>query len=235
MSAIKRKIILKKLTSHDTIWHPETSLVFKSHNERLVIGRYNDKDDEIIPLDDEALELCEEWKFKPDESLIEIDNEDDENDEEDEQDQKVVEPVVKVVKVVDPVVDPVVKVVDPVVKVVDPVVKVVKVVEPVVKVVKVIDPVVKVIEPVVESVVKVESISQGLNPLDYSILTKEYTESLLKTVVSIENIRSVLESLNQDKITLISQLTKTQEDLSISIMANKELQTKFDAIKSLFS
>lgn len=199
MSAIKRKIILKKLTSHDTIWHPETSLVFKSHNERLVIGRYNDKDDEIIPLDDEALELCEEWKFKPDESLIEIDNEDDENDEEDEdeQDQKVVEPVVKVVKV--------------------------------------IDPVVKVIEPVVESVVKVESISQGLNPLDYSILTKEYTESLLKTVVSIENIRSVLESLNQDKITLISQLTKTQEDLSISIMANKELQTKFDAIKSLFS
>jgi len=197
MSAIKRKIILKKLTSHDTIWHPETSLVFKSHNERLVIGRYNDKDDEIIPLDDEALELCEEWKFKPDESLIEIDNEDDENDEEDEQDQKVVEPVVKVVKV--------------------------------------IDPVVKVIEPVVESVVKVESISQGLNPLDYSILTKEYTESLLKTVVSIENIRSVLESLNQDKITLISQLKKTQEDLSISIMANKELQTKFDAIKSLFS
>ena len=65
-------------------------------------------------------------------------------------------------------------------------------------------------------------------------MTKEYTESLLKTVVSIENIRSVLESLNQDKLSLISELTKTKEDLSISVVANKELQSKFDGMVSKF-
>ena len=85
MSATKRKIVLKKLTSHDTIWHPESSLVFKSHNERLVIGRYDNN--EIIPLDNEALELCDEWNFKPDESLIQ-DNDEDQEDQEDQEEEE---------------------------------------------------------------------------------------------------------------------------------------------------
>jgi outer membrane biosynthesis protein TonB len=65
----KRKITLKKLKPLNTIWHPESTLVFKSQKERLVIGRY--VDEELVPLDETALELCEEWKFKHDESLVE--------------------------------------------------------------------------------------------------------------------------------------------------------------------
>jgi hypothetical protein len=74
MSASSKKIVLKKLNSHNTIWHPDSTLVFKSQKDRLVIGRY--VDDKIIPLDDVALTLCETWKFKPDESLF--DDEDNE-------------------------------------------------------------------------------------------------------------------------------------------------------------
>ena len=73
MSDSSKKIVLKKLPSHNTIWHPESTLVFKSQKERLVIGRY--VDDELIPLDDIAINLCEIWKFKPDESLFEGENE----------------------------------------------------------------------------------------------------------------------------------------------------------------
>lgn len=73
MSDSSKKIVLKKLPSHNTIWHPESTLVFKSQKDRLVIGRY--VDDEVIPLDDIAINLCETWKFKPDESLFEAENE----------------------------------------------------------------------------------------------------------------------------------------------------------------
>ena len=71
MSETKRKIILKKITINevDTIWHPESTLVFKSQKERLVIGRM--LNGEFQSLDKKAIELCEEWRFKPDESLIE--------------------------------------------------------------------------------------------------------------------------------------------------------------------
>ena len=80
MSSAKRKLVLKKLNSHNTIWHPESTLVFKSQKERLVIGRY--VDEQLIPLDEEALDLCDEWKFNPDESLLETGNEEDESVEE---------------------------------------------------------------------------------------------------------------------------------------------------------
>ena len=73
MSSSSKKIVLKKLNTHNTIWHPESTLVFKSQKDRLVIGRY--VDDKIIPLDEEALSLCETWKFKPDESLFDGDEE----------------------------------------------------------------------------------------------------------------------------------------------------------------
>jgi hypothetical protein len=73
MNSSSKKIVLKKLNTHNTIWHPESTLVFKSQKDRLVIGRY--VDDKIIPLDEEALSLCETWKFKPDESLFDGDEE----------------------------------------------------------------------------------------------------------------------------------------------------------------
>lgn len=77
MSDTKRKIILKKLKKNDldTVWHPESTLVFKSQKERLVTGRWIDE--VFLPLDDETLGLCETWNFKPDESLMDSEEEDD--------------------------------------------------------------------------------------------------------------------------------------------------------------
>ena len=67
-----KKIVLKKLTKLGTTWHPDSTCVFKapgtSKKDRVVIGRW--VDDEFISLDEDALALCEEWDFKPDESLL---------------------------------------------------------------------------------------------------------------------------------------------------------------------
>jgi len=64
----KQKITLKKLKALDTIWHPESGLVFKSQNEKLVTGRYVNK--EFISLDEDTLDICKKWPFKYDKSLI---------------------------------------------------------------------------------------------------------------------------------------------------------------------
>ena len=67
-----KKIVLKKLTKLGTTWHPDSTCVFKapgtSKKDRVVIGRW--VDDEFISLDEDALALCDEWDFKPDESLL---------------------------------------------------------------------------------------------------------------------------------------------------------------------
>jgi hypothetical protein len=63
------KIILKKLKEMGTIWHPESTVVFKSKEEKVVIGRWDGT--ELIDLDDDTIESCEKWGFKFDESLIE--------------------------------------------------------------------------------------------------------------------------------------------------------------------
>lgn len=68
MSVTKNKIVLKKLKELDTIWHPESGLVFKSATDKVVISRW--VNEENIPLDDEAIELCEKWKFKYDTSVF---------------------------------------------------------------------------------------------------------------------------------------------------------------------
>ena len=84
MSETKRKIILKKIKKDglDTIWHPESTLVFKSQKERLVIGSIIKG--EFQSLDEGAIILCQEWNFKPDESLIEQDEEGEDEEGEDE-------------------------------------------------------------------------------------------------------------------------------------------------------
>lgn len=88
MSSTKNKIVLKKLKELDTIWHPESKLVFKSSKDKVVIGRY--ENDELISLDDECLELCAIWKFKYDKDLVqEEDDQDDENDDEEDDYEKV--------------------------------------------------------------------------------------------------------------------------------------------------
>uniref|UniRef100_A0A6C0CY26 Uncharacterized protein n=1 Tax=viral metagenome TaxID=1070528 RepID=A0A6C0CY26_9ZZZZ len=80
MSVDKKKIMYKTLKALNTIWHPDSTLVFKSSKERLVIGRYIDN--EFISIDDTTLELCNTWGFKYDETLIETED----NNEEEEQD-----------------------------------------------------------------------------------------------------------------------------------------------------
>ena len=67
------KIVLKKNKAINKIWHPESTLVFKSSKEKMVIGRY--EDGELIPLDEETLDLCTKWKFKYDSSLVEEEEE----------------------------------------------------------------------------------------------------------------------------------------------------------------
>lgn len=105
MSDSSKKIVLKKLPAHNTIWHPESTLVFKSQKERLVIGRY--VDDEIIPLDDISINLCETWKFKPDESLFEGENEPSGEESNDElSTEKTPDPVEKVLVNVEKTPDP---------------------------------------------------------------------------------------------------------------------------------
>ena len=63
-----KKIILKKLNELNTIWHPDSGLVFKSREEKIVTGMY--VDNEFIQLDNEAISICETWGFKFDETLL---------------------------------------------------------------------------------------------------------------------------------------------------------------------
>ena len=53
----------------DRYWHEESTLVFKSKDEKVVIGRYDGT--ELIDMDDETVTLADEWKFKLDPSMIE--------------------------------------------------------------------------------------------------------------------------------------------------------------------
>jgi len=64
----KPKIVLKKLKELDTIWHPESTLVFKSQLDKVVIGRYADK--KFIEFDETSLSLCIDWNFKYDKNLV---------------------------------------------------------------------------------------------------------------------------------------------------------------------
>jgi len=57
----------------DRIYHVESNLVVKSQAEKLVVGRL--ENGEFIPLDERAVELCDEFGLKYDESLVEDDSE----------------------------------------------------------------------------------------------------------------------------------------------------------------
>lgn len=84
MSSNKPRIVLKKHKTLDKIWHPESTLIFKSEQDKLVIGRYHN--DTFISLDEKGVELCIKWKFKYDTTLItkkkNINSSEDEQDEE---------------------------------------------------------------------------------------------------------------------------------------------------------
>jgi len=73
----KKKITLKKLAVHDTLWHEDSRLVFKSKTQKLVVGMLGD-DDKSIVVNDETLDLCEKWGFKIDPTLVESESDDEE-------------------------------------------------------------------------------------------------------------------------------------------------------------
>jgi hypothetical protein len=90
MNQLKGKIALKKNNIINKIWHPESTLVFKSATEKLVIGRFCDN--EFISIDEKTLDLCVQWKFKYDTSLVdeeEVTASDDEKSDE-EQNEKTI-------------------------------------------------------------------------------------------------------------------------------------------------
>ena len=95
------KVMLKKLKSINKIWHPESTLVFKSLEDKKVIGRFCDN--EFIPLDNEALSRCSKWGFNYDPELVEEEEEEvepeevepEENQDQDQEVEQEVEPEVE--------------------------------------------------------------------------------------------------------------------------------------------
>lgn len=80
MSTKSQNPVLKRNKKLDKIYNPDSGLVFNSSSkDKLVIGRI--EDDEFISLDEKALELCEEYNFKYDESLVETEEEEQEQEE----------------------------------------------------------------------------------------------------------------------------------------------------------
>jgi outer membrane biosynthesis protein TonB len=223
MSASAKKIVLKKLNSHNTIWHPESTLVFKSQKDKLVIGRY--VNDEIIPLDDVALTLCDTWKFKPDESLF-----DDEDNEKDEPEPSDEEPTEQESTEQESVKEPPTKE-EPLPK--EPPTK-----EPPTK-----EPLPK--EPLPKEPPTKEPPTK--EPLPKEPPTKEPpTKSSVDVVSSGQNIKSLTEcftiqiyevfnNLDQEKSSLTAQLEETQATLSDLQKKYDDIKKKFDTMKSLFN
>jgi hypothetical protein len=81
--ADSKKIVYKIIKSLNTIWHPESTLVFKSQKDKRATGRY--AGGEFIPLDETALELCTEWDFRFDESLVDDNSEEGDREEAEEE------------------------------------------------------------------------------------------------------------------------------------------------------
>jgi hypothetical protein len=71
MSTKQIKYKKLKIGDNERLWNQESTLVFKSQQERIVIGRFDGK--EYIHLDEKTLELCEQYNFKCDPSLVEED------------------------------------------------------------------------------------------------------------------------------------------------------------------
>ena len=85
MSSEKNKVVLKKIKDSTHILHPDSKLVLQSSKERILIGIY--VDNEILPLNEDSIELCDKWSFKYDKSFLKSDDEED--DEEDTKEESI--------------------------------------------------------------------------------------------------------------------------------------------------
>lgn len=211
----KPKIVLKKLKALDKIWHPESSLVFKSLDDKKVIGRYTDN--EFISLDEVALQLCLDWNFSYDPDLVEEASEVDEKSNTDDQesepeDSNTVEPEPTVETKVehDPPIETKVEQVEP-----ESSVEEVEQVEP--------EP------PHVEMKENVHEWSRRLVGLDKSDKKEENLVDEFKT--TIERINS----LYYNKVYEYEELEKKYNDLVIELKETKvtlsDIRNKFENIK----
>lgn len=71
----KKKVVLKRNKKLQelkpgSLWHPETGLVLESNANRSVIGKYVEDDNEFTDLNEDMIEVCEQYGFKYDESLL---------------------------------------------------------------------------------------------------------------------------------------------------------------------
>ena len=69
----KAKRSLKMHSGLKRPWHEDSTLVFKSKEDKVVIGRC--EDGELIDLDDETIALAEDYKFPLDPELIDMGSE----------------------------------------------------------------------------------------------------------------------------------------------------------------
>jgi hypothetical protein len=87
--------VLRKNNIIDKWWHPDSGLVFKSSDEKIVIGIY--KDEQICDLTDEDVATCIAYKFKYVTKRKRVDYNDDDDNGEQPKKQKVEKPVVNVI------------------------------------------------------------------------------------------------------------------------------------------
>lgn len=67
-----KKISFREVKSLGILYHPDSTLVFKSKKEKVVIGSYVNK--EFVPLNEDAIQLAEKWNFPLDPELLQDEN-----------------------------------------------------------------------------------------------------------------------------------------------------------------
>ena len=77
--------VLRHNKKLDTLWHPETCLVFKSAKERTVVGKW--VDDKLVDLTEDDIDECRRWGF----AFVPIEDEDEGDDSSDDEKEAPVE------------------------------------------------------------------------------------------------------------------------------------------------
>ena len=242
MSNNTKKKTIKINKQINKFWHEDSSLVFKSKDEKVVIGRFDGE--EFIEMDDETVALADEWKFKLDPSMIEEEvfssdeqNFNQEEEREEEEVNEVVPPVVHPVihDVVDELVPPVVHdVVDEVVEeVFPPVVNdvVEEVVPPVFTLVvpSVVPPVSTLVVPDV-----VHEVNSVINRDNNKAEEEEKFDKLINTVT--EMYKEMLNSNKDEKdrnTFLTERISNLENELADMTDKYKKINNKFICLKEL--
>ena len=234
MSNNTKKKTIKINKQINKFWHEDSSLVFKSKDEKVVIGRFDGE--EFIEMDDETVALADEWKFKLDPSMIEEEvfssdeqNFNQEEEREEEEVNEVVHPVIH--DVVDELVPPVVN--DVVEEVVPSVVH--DVVDEVVP--PVVPPVVPSVVPPVSTLVVpdvVHEVNSVINRDKNKAEEEEKFDKLINTVT--EMYKEMLNSNKDEKdrnTFLTERISNLENELADITDKYKKINNKFICLKEL--